>query len=448
MKQRKIRIAYDVSCCAGYHGHREKTTGVGRVIESIAGRVADSGEFELWMTGCYGGDPRPAYTSAKARIYWEERWRDADKHGVSEGCGASFLESTRSRTGLYPFYSRALAVANDWDDGLISPPARVWRKSLNALARWDVKAGARADGANGGFDLFHSPFNPLPGKEVTGAAPLVLTVHDLLPLNDPGESVSKMMLQEKLKRLDPHRDWAICVSDFTRKELCAAIGLPEERTVVAPLAAEPVFRPIRSRDGLAKLLAERKIPSGPYFLSVANPQPRKNIPLLVRSFQQLASEPGGERVHLFLVGSQKLGWGQEAINEQIATVPAVRDRIFQLGAVSDEELALLYSHCTAFVFPSLSEGFGLPPLEAMQCGAPVICSNATSLPEVTGDAARSVPPEDGQALVEAMREIAVSPPLRAELSERSIRRAAQFSWDKTATIVMETYRKAIAGRGK
>lgn len=439
MKSKKIRIAYDVSACgelySGSGEYRRKITTVSRAIENIADRLVASDEFELSMTGCYGGDSQPALTNAKARIYWEECWRE--KRGA--GQRVPFLEAVRSRTGLLPAYYRAFVESSGWERPKISRLKQIWRSGLRKLAQWDAKPREMA----GGLDLFHSPYRPLPKQETTGGVPLVMTVYDLMSCEGLDDLFHKKRLREVYKRFDLHRGWAICASESVRKDFCAATGVAMERTAVARLAAEPVFRPIPERVPLQRLFSERKIPDGPYFLGVSSPQPHKNLPFLIRCFQQIALEPGGEQLRLFLVGSVNEGTGQADIDRQIDAISCVKDRIFQLGAVSDEELALLYSHCTAFVFPSLSEGFALPPLEAMQCGAPVISSNTASLPEVTGDAALMLDLKDERTLIEAMREIVLNPHRRSELSARGIRRAAQFSWDRTAEIVMETYRKAL-----
>ena len=125
----------------------------------------------------------------------------------------------------------------------------------------------------------------------------------------------------------------------------------------------------------------------PFLLSVSNPQPRKNIPLLIRSFYIALRRLPSWEGNLVLVGDPKAGWGVEVIQEEIDKEPELAKRVIRAGAVSDEDLGPLYNACEVFLFPSTFEGFGLPVLEAMQCGAPVICSNSSSLPEVAGDAA-------------------------------------------------------------
>lgn len=421
----KIRVAYDVSFCADLFAGRDNVTGVGRVIENVARHLASSTEVELLLTGCRGGDYQPALTSARARHYWEQRWP----------AGWPFLESVQSRTGLFPAYGASLVKANAVPDETASVPGRFRRKALNGFTRWDARP-ARLDGQ---VDLFHSPFRALPARsEFSG--PTILTVHDLIPLAEAPESHNRQILETTLRLLDPERSWALCVSEHTRRELCAAIGLPPERVIVSPLAAEDVFRPKNDPAEYRAFLQKFQLPDAPFFLSVSNPQPRKNIPFLIRCFQEFAADHPGH--HLVLAGSRQLGWGHDAVDRQIEEAPAVRDRIHFLGAVTDEELAVAYGHCLAFVFPSLQEGFGLPPLEAMQCGAPVMASRTTSLPEVVGDAGLLLSPTDAPAFVAALRRVSGDAALRSQMAAASLRQAGKFSWTKTARIVEDTYRQA------
>lgn len=421
----KLRIAYDVSFCADFHARGAHVTGVGRVIENIAKQLSRSPHTELLLTGCYGGDSRPALTSATSWTYRRDRWQS----------GPAFLNATDSRTHLFQSYAAALASSNACDENELSAPLKLGRKALNGFAKWDSAPRS----LNGFADIFHSPFRTLP-EAGSFSGPALLTVHDLFPLEEPTNSYNRVMLEKTLALLDPSRCWVMCVSEYTRKELLKVSSFPAERTIVTPLAAEPFFRPIKDQEIRSQFLSKFQLPDAPFFLSVSNPQPRKNIPFLIRCFQEFASTD--TKHHLVLAGSRKLGWGHDAVDRQIDEVPELRDRIHFLGAVSDLQLAMAYSFCAAFVFPSLQEGFGLPPLEAMQCGAPVICSNATSLPEVTGDAAIPIAPDDTAGLVSALRRVSADEALRQQLSTASLERAGKFSWTKTAQIVEETYQHA------
>ncbi|GAT35370.1 glycosyltransferase [Terrimicrobium sacchariphilum] len=420
----KPRIAYDVSFCADLHSDQKHVTGIGRVVENIADILKYSDDFELCMIGCHGGDERPALTDARTYAYWKDRW--APRPPVMAG--------TVSRFGLRSLYAQSLAGVNRPD-----APRSFTSKLFNTLSRLD----AAPRPLDGKIALFHSPFRPLP-EHGQFRGPMVLTVHDLFPLEEPAGSYNRRMLEQTLALADPARTWVLSVSEYTRRELIKVSAIPAERVIVMPLAAESLFRPTGDGDARKAFLRRHGIPDAPYFLSVANPQPRKNIPHLIRCFQEFAKT---EKEHqLVLVGSRKLGWNHSEIDREIEKAPELRQRIHFTGAASDEELAVAYSNCTAFLFPSQEEGFGLPPLEAMQCGAPVVSSNTTSLPEVTGNAAILVPPDDECGLVQAMQSLVSRRELREDLREKSLARARGFSWEKTAQIVTDTYRQALASK--
>jgi glycosyltransferase involved in cell wall biosynthesis len=178
--------------------------------------------------------------------------------------------------------------------------------------------------------------------------------------------------------------------------------------------------------------------SSPYLLFTGRLSPRKNIDRLFKAFVSLAAEDPSLR--LVLAGPFT---GQRPRIEFHPAATDISGRIIYTGPVSDSDLAALYNGCRLFVFPSLYEGFGLPPLEAMACGAPVVCSNASSLPEVTGDAARLVDPLDVRGMTEAMREVTADARLRAEMREKGLRQSKKFSWERNAVETMEVYRKVV-----
>ncbi len=428
---KKLRIAYDVSFAASYIGKQERITGVGRVIENIARGLAASDEVSLALTGCYGGDPRPALTRARARRYWKNGW---------PSLGVSFLDPLASRSGLTPRLGRLLLDANLRPDEHLSLPGKLWRKGLNAFSLWD----AHVDFPVNDFDIFQSTFNPLPSDHLRNRRPQVLFVFDLVPLDEPGESTAKSTLKEILRSITPDSTWVVCVSEFTRSELARAIYIREDRTAVVPLAAEEMFRPEKDSARFAAVRQSYGLPDAPYFLSVGNPQPRKNIPHLIRCFQQLAREPGRGDIQLVVAGSRKLGWGNETIDSQLAAVPSVRSRIHFVGQVPDADLVTLYSHCHAFVFPSLVEGFALPPMESIRCGAPFIGSNATatSLTHIMGGDGLLVDPLDPRAFTDAMRATLDDPALRASLAASSLKRSSMYSWERTVSMLIDVYREA------
>jgi glycosyltransferase involved in cell wall biosynthesis len=178
---------------------------------------------------------------------------------------------------------------------------------------------------------------------------------------------------------------------------------------------------------------------GPYVLYVGALEPRKNIPGLLRAFVRLRAD--FPDLTLALGGSPRWKFAEiPRALEELALEPVVRFT----GYIADSDLPALYSAAAAFCFPSFYEGFGLPVLEAMACGTPVVCSNTSSLPEVAGDAALLVEPRDEVALTEAIARVLTDEALAEDLRERGLKRAASFSWDRTAELTLAVYRSVLA----
>jgi glycosyltransferase involved in cell wall biosynthesis len=234
----------------------------------------------------------------------------------------------------------------------------------------------------------------------------------------------------------------LCSSESARRDYCDFTGLPTERVFVTPWAAGAEFHPEADPERMAKARAKYGLPGGTFLLSLCTLEPRKNLPHLIRAFAgMLAAEPRRD-VHLVLAGAK--GWEFDDIFRSIEGAGAARDRIHTPGRIEDADLAAVYSAAAGFVYPSLYEGFGLPPLEAMQCGTPVISSNTSAMPEVVGEAGLLVDPTDFGALVEAMRALLDSPELRADLRERGLQRARHFSWERTMQLTLAAYQTALA----
>lgn len=296
-------------------------------------------------------------------------------------------------------------------------------------------------------DIYHSPFHgfPSPAKRLAKKAKYFLTVHDLIPIKFPHyfKDSNTKALQQTLASLGAD-DWAICDSYSTRNDLLEYHqGLDPAKVAVAHLAASALFFPCQDREAKERLRHKYKIPAGiPYFLSVSTLEPRKNIPQVIRSFVRLVEQ---ERVRdLVLVLAGPTGWDYQAIFDTTGLAERYQEKIIFTGFVDDDDLAPLYSDALAFVYPSFYEGFGLPPLEAMQCGTPVITSNVSSLPEVVGPAGIMVSPTDGEALCAAMHSILTDQELLRRLSQQALEQAAQFSWERCVRTTVDCYRKALS----
>jgi glycosyltransferase involved in cell wall biosynthesis len=236
-----------------------------------------------------------------------------------------------------------------------------------------------------------------------------------------------------------HAERVIAVSQRTASDAVRLLGVDPARIRVVHEAAAPGFWP-RPRDGLAELarrLGFDPDPNRPYVLFVGTLEPRKNVPLLLDAFALLRRQLDAQ---LLLVGAR--GWLDEPIFVAHAR-SGVGDAARFLGSLAEDDLALLYSHAGVFVLSSFYEGFGLPVLEAMACGAPVITSNAGPLPEVAGNAALMLPPEDPAAWAAAILDVLSDAALAARLRQRGESWVRRFSWDRAAIQTRDIYREAL-----
>lgn len=288
--------------------------------------------------------------------------------------------------------------------------------------------------------LYHEPnFLPQPF-----AGPTVLTVHDLScfdhPEAHPAERVR--IMERDLPGALQRADHIIVVSEATGRELCRRFGLPPERLSVTPLAADGRFRPMAVQES-APQLAELGLAPGGYVLAVGTLEPRKNLPTL---FAAYAALPAALRRRFPLVVAGMQGWHCEALLQSAQQLLA-RGELRLLGYVADALIPALYAGAAAFVYPSRYEGFGLPPLEAMACGVPVIAANRTSLPEVVGDAGILLDPDDVDAFRANLQRLLEDETEARQLAARGLERAASFSWARCARQTRAVYEQVVAHGG-
>jgi glycosyltransferase involved in cell wall biosynthesis len=272
-----------------------------------------------------------------------------------------------------------------------------------------------------------------------------VTIHDVIPLRLPAYRAGKKVeAYMRLVAQAAHKaSLIITVSQHAKQDMIDALHLPAERIRVTYEAAGDAYVPITDPEMLAKMRARYGIGER-YIFYLGGLDQRKNVPQLVRAFAHLYKQLEQPDLQLFISGNPDKQKGPLFPDPRpIAEELGVADHVIY-RFVEDEDKPAVYSGASLFVFPSLYEGFGLPPLEAMSCGTPVVCSNRTSLPEVVGDAAISVDPTDTQALVEAMRSVLSNSTLANDLRARSLQRAAQFNWRKTAVETLAVYEEVLA----
>ncbi len=340
--------------------------------------------------------------------------------------------------------SQALAALDGPEEYVALKARRGWRQHIGGpntmqrrcltpphhrLERWllPLEILARAPG----LSLVHSLDHVSPAW---GAWRSVVTLHDLAFLlypntHTPTSRAYYAAAGESARRAQR----VIAVSQRTASDAVRLLGVDPVRVRVVPEAAGPAFAP-KPRDALIALEGRLRVPlEQPYVLFVGTLEPRKNVALLLRAFAQVRAEL---EAHLLVVGAR--GWLDESI-----AIAADDPAVHFLGWLDEQELAVLYSHAGVLALPSLYEGFGLPILEAMACGAPVVSSNAGPLPEVAADAAVLLPPNDPAAWAEALLGVLTQPSRAAELRRRGFARARAFSWQRTAELTREVYREAL-----
>ncbi len=293
-------------------------------------------------------------------------------------------------------------------------------------------------------DIYHCSFlAPPPQVRLAKRPQVFITIYDLIPLLFPDhcDAGTNERMQEIIASIN-NDTWLLSISEATKTDFCNHLKLDPNHVFVTPLAADTrLFHPNLDPQALGAVRQKYKMPAGPYVLSLCTIEPRKNIDHVIRSFVKLVREQKLTDLNLVLAGAK--GWSYNHIFQEIEGTKALKDQIVVTGYVANEDLAALYSGALAFVYPSLYEGFGLPPLEAMQCGTPVITSNTSSLPEVVGNAGIMLDPHDVDGLCQSLLSLYENAELRGEMSAKSLARAAQFSWKRCAEDTMHAYKTAL-----
>ncbi len=271
-------------------------------------------------------------------------------------------------------------------------------------------------------------------------APVVTTVHDISYERYPQffTSAAVAQLKASMPFMVQRAAVVLTVSEFSKRDIVRRYCVPPEKVIVAPNAADPLFRPIYDMARLTRV-RDRYNTGERFILAVGNLQPRKNLKTLIAAYVRL-HQAGAIEHKLVLVGRK--AWLHDD-TFAAARNSGYADELVFTDYVPDDDLVALYNAADLFVYPSIFEGFGLPPLEAMACGTPVVTSNTSALPETVGDAALLVDPLDVEGLAGAMATALGDETLRACLVARGIRQAATFSWENTACLTVGAYRDAL-----
>lgn len=293
-------------------------------------------------------------------------------------------------------------------------------------------------GTTHSIDAFLSFYDPVPRIR---PCPAVMFVNDLIPVRFEAAfgSPSQTRLFERIRRSAESCERILTISRASKRDIVELWGIPEDTVDVVPLAVDDGFSPdAERREGDDALLRRLKI-EPPYVLSVCTIEPRKNLDRLLQAYELIRARGSGP-LRLVLTGD--IGWRCDGFLRRLAESSCERD-IVMTGYLPDSELAALYRNAALFAFPSLYEGFGLPILEAMSCGAPVVTSSVSSMPEVGGDCACYCDPTGVESIAGAMEAVLYDERKRRDMSVRGIERAQGFRWSATAAMVRETLLRLV-----
>lgn len=319
---------------------------------------------------------------------------------------------------------------------------KIFRRHIRVPTRllyhaWTLLGVPKADRYLGGVDVFHATNYFLPPVRT---ARTVLTIYDVSFLATPALCSPKIVgpFSRKVARFAREADAIVTCSEFTKTEIVSRLGVDADKVAVTYGAVDDAFAPIERADAQRQLAARYGI-ERPFILFAGTIEPRKNVVGVVRAFAEIARDFPHD---LVLVG--QTGWNAGPF-ERALEAAALGGRVHRIGYLpSHAELAAFYSAADVFVFPSFYEGFGLPVLEALACGCPVVTSARASLPEVAGDAALYADPDDPARIAEAVRRFLEDATLRASYIAAGKAQARRFSWDACARATLEVYRRLVS----
>jgi len=288
------------------------------------------------------------------------------------------------------------------------------------------------------LDVVHDPTGVTPFLFGAGGARTVVTIHDVFAWSCPGTStlLEVLIYRYWLPRVLPRADAVITISQASKADIMHYLRIPTHKIHIIYRCVSERYQPVSPSD-ITRVRARYALPPG-YILFVGSVEERKNLRRLLQACARLWQ--AGERRPLVIAGARRRKYHSTM---QTLRELDIEQHVIFTGYVPEADLPALYSGADLFVFPSLYEGFGLPPLEAMACGTPVVCSNAASLPEVVGDAAITVDPYDVEGLAEAMQRVLTDTGLREELREKGLARAKRFTWERAAKETIAVYRKVL-----
>jgi glycosyltransferase involved in cell wall biosynthesis len=368
---------------------------------------------------------------------------DAHMVGEKETGNETYVTNLLRGLGLLGMWPDCVALATDREllaqrlgsDGQLasvtvsrSPLVRILRGIPSAVRRWNI-------------DVLHSSYIAPPAL----SCPAVVSIHDIAYEHFPSffSLRDRLVLSTLVPRSARCASRVLTLSESSRRDLVECYGISPDKIVAIPLAPAPEFRPVLD-DSQMEEIRQRYGTSTRYILAVGNLQPRKNISRLVEAYASLRVE-SDSLPRLVIVGRAQ--WRASEVYRTVER-SGLQEQVRFTGYVPDEDLVPLYSGSEVLVYPSIYEGFGLPILEAMACGTPVITSRTSSMPEVAGDAALLVDPYSTAEIAETISLVLTNENLKQDLAKRGLKRAAQFTWEQTAQETLSVYRQVANRSGQ
>lgn len=432
---KKIKLLYDITVLGDGHSTPKSRTGIFRVVEHLAIQLNEHPEIDLYY--CCNNN---LYAILNCNSYIKTSHQFSSEKFILPLAGRSVLKKVLAFDDLFPVaadhHHRSLVVQNI---------LRIKFFFVFILQRFFFRKVAFKKNELSGFDIYHNPFTGLPENLYElGFKSVFITIHDMIPVLYPEFCLkSNTDLFKKLLANINRSTWICCVSSSARKDLLQYVGnsLNPDQVSVTTLAASESFYVSSDHLQNKKILDKYGIPDNNYILSLCTIDVRKNLKQVIKVFAKLIENEQLKNLNLVLAGTTGVNF--EQVFSYISSNEQLKKRIIITGYLPDQDLAPIYSQALVFVYPSFYEGFGLPPLEAMQCGVPVITSNTSSLPEVVGDAGILVDPNDDVALHDAIRDLSLYSDKRAKYAAKSLERVKQFSWDRCAQQTVDQYKKSL-----
>lgn len=388
----------------------------------------------LWLTALLDQLPedyRVRCAMAPALSRWHRQGCD-----ILSACGLGSYYATTLWDGARTLEPLTQAF-DTFDRHIIQPMTGQQLSSRWVLSPWwmeQCRAQPRMRALKGKTAIYHSPFFPFGAGPWPSTVTRCLTLHDTIPLDYPQwvSASARARLQQTLKTLRPE-DWIMTPTQAVKNRLLYwSDTVSPEQIHVVPWAPDPRFLPEAPPPKNAVASSPFR---WPYVLTVGTDEPRKNLYKLIKAFEGLLQRPGCKDLRLVLAGPVS----DRFLGEALKMAPLVADRVVSVGHVSNPRLVALYQGAQVVAFPSLAEGFGLPPLEAMACGVPVVTSTDPAVREVVGHAAVSVDATDRSCLIDGLHQVITHPAQRQALIEAGYERANQYSWAQTAQLTQGLY---------